>query len=86
MAARGQAFLIASPMTSTLTEPSLGVGFGVGCEGANFHTISVSPLRANASLHEIRILLPHRRLDPLHRTTPDFQLACGFENAFTGGQ
>ena len=28
------AFLIASLMTSTLTEPSLGVGFGGGCEGA----------------------------------------------------
>ena len=28
------AFLIASLMTSTLTEPSLGVGFGRGCEGA----------------------------------------------------
>jgi len=28
------AFLIASLMASTLTEPTLGVGFGRGCEGA----------------------------------------------------
>jgi hypothetical protein len=28
------AFLVACLMTSTLTEPSLGVGFGRGCEGA----------------------------------------------------
>ena len=28
------AFLIASLMTSTLAEPTLGVGFGRGCEGA----------------------------------------------------
>ena len=27
------AFLIASLMASTLTEPTLGVGFGRGCEG-----------------------------------------------------
>lgn len=31
------AFLIASLMTSTLTEPTLGVGFGRGCEGAIVH-------------------------------------------------
>jgi hypothetical protein len=28
------AFLVACLMTPTLTEPSLGVGFGRGCEGA----------------------------------------------------
>ena len=28
------AFLIASLIASTLTEPTLGVGFGRGCEGA----------------------------------------------------
>jgi hypothetical protein len=28
------AFLIASLMASTLTEPTLGVGFSRGCEGA----------------------------------------------------
>ena len=31
------AFLIASLMASTLTEPNLGVGFGRGCEGADGH-------------------------------------------------
>jgi hypothetical protein len=31
---RTVAFLIASLMASTLTEPTLGVGFGRGCEGA----------------------------------------------------
>ena len=31
---RAIAFLVACLMTSTLTEPSLGVGFGRGCEGA----------------------------------------------------
>jgi hypothetical protein len=31
-------------------------------------------------------LLGHCPPDALHRAAPDFQLACGFENAFTGGQ
>jgi hypothetical protein len=37
------AFLVACLMTSTLTEPSLGVGFGRGCEGAIDTVSSGSP-------------------------------------------